>query len=236
MRTHLTVVLASGLVGAAATHWLFYRFLPPSEIFHWSMVDLVWLIPGAIAGGLSAHLLAVIARPRRWVSAGAVVCVAANAAVWLAFLCTAPLSQAEFQRIDARRQEADSTGGLVNFATDQPTVVAGRWHGTYGVINFADGFLTMSAGPAIGFANTIVVPARYDGEATKRESFAIAGLALFLSTAFWTAAGGLATSAMQSLRRRSAQPKEPPGATTPLLTDRRAPGGDGASDARHSRA
>ena len=215
MRTYLAILLAAGVGGAAATQWLFYRFLPLSEVFRWSDLDLLWLLPGAIAGALSAHFVAVIAQPRRRGSRGAVVCAAANTAVWLAFLSTATLSQSEFQQIAARRVEIDSARGGMNFITDQPIVVAARWSGTFGAVNVPDRLLNLSAGPAIGFANMVIVPARYADSATRGESYAVAGLAFFLSTAFWIAAGGLAPRLIRRLRRKGTQPKESLGAAAP---------------------
>lgn len=130
------------------------------------------------------------------------LCVLANTVAWTAFALFSPqVSPAEFQQIRADRADQDAHPGSMNFVTDQPVVVAARWHGTYGVINLADGLVTVSANPAIGFATMITVPAAHL-RATKRESFIVAGVAFFLSTAFWAAVGATASAVMRRYRDR----------------------------------
>ena len=75
-------------------------------------------------------------------------------------------------------------------------------HGTFGATNFADWLLTLFAAPAIAFGERLIVPSRYYGiDATKRESFAIAGIGFVLSTCFWAAVGNI-VSAWRNDRRR----------------------------------
>lgn len=84
--------------------------------------------------------------------------------------------------------------------------MAGRWHGTFGALNFADWLLSLFAGPAIGFAELLIVPARYIGiDATKRESFAIAGLGFVLSTGFWLALGDTLSALRRGFQARAAK-------------------------------
>lgn len=76
--------------------------------------------------------------------------------------------------------------------------------GAFGAVNFADWLVSVFAGPAIGFADLLIVPARYMGVgATKRESFAIAGLWFGLSTDFWIAFGDLVSVLARLFRRRA---------------------------------
>jgi hypothetical protein len=83
--------------------------------------------------------------------------------------------------------------------------VAARWHGTFGAVNFADWLLTLFAGPAIEFTELLIVPSRYIGtDATKRESFAIAGIGFVLSTGFWVTFGNAASALRRRYRRRAA--------------------------------
>jgi hypothetical protein len=73
-------------------------------------------------------------------------------------------------------------------------------------MNFADGLLTLFAAPAITFAHRLVVPPRYLFlDATKGESFAIAGLGFLLSTAFWMAVGGTVSGLTRAFRSRLGQ-------------------------------
>jgi len=199
MKVHWAVVLGLAILGAAMTQLLTNRFVPVAEIFHWENWQSSW-IEGATAGALFGHFLWVIAKPRERASRSATSCTLANTLVWLSFLTfSPPLDTAEFTRIERERVQRDADLGGFDLTTDQPIVVAGRWHGTFGAMNFADWLLTLFAAPAIGFAELLIMPSRYFGiDATKRESFAIAGLGFVLSTAFWVAIGDVATA----LRRR----------------------------------
>jgi hypothetical protein len=200
------LLLLLGLFGAGATLYL-RSGLRPSEISGWDAFVVVRVITGGIAGVLSAHLLWIVARPRARVSRATAACVLANAVAWAAFVLFSPaLSPAEFQQIRADRAQKDVEPGLMG-ASDQPVVVAARWHGTYGTINPADALVSLSANPAIHFATIVTVPARYGGLRgnTKRESYVIAGLAFLLSTAFWAAVGGAATAVMRRHRNRTAR-------------------------------
>jgi hypothetical protein len=149
-------------------------------------------------------------KPRQRASRAAAICALANVLVWLSFLTlSTPLDDAEFTRIDSERVQRDTNQGGLDLVTDQPIIVAARWHGTFGAVNFADGLLTLFAGPAIGFTELLIVPSRYIGtDATKRESFAIAGIGLVLSTGFWVAFGDV-VSALRRLYRRRATKRAP---------------------------
>lgn len=203
---HWALVLGLAISGAAVTQFPLYDFLPLSEIFrpeNWGSD----LIPGAVAGATIGHFIWVIAKPRRRASHAAAVCVLANIFVWLSFLTfTPPLEDAEFSRVDKERSQRDANPSQLDASAHQPIVVASRWHGTYGALSFADQLLTFSAGPAIWFAELLIVPVRHIGiDATKRESFAIAGLGFVLSTSFWVALGDIVSALRRLYRRRTAK-------------------------------
>jgi hypothetical protein len=133
------------------------------------------------------------------------VLVVANVLVWISFLVFNPQRpESEFAEITARRAGQGSQDGL-DIIDDAPIIVAGRWSGTFGAVNAADYALHLSAGPAVTFAEWIVVPPLSIGsDATKGESYVIAGVAFVLSTSFWTAFGGSISALRRAyLRRRS---------------------------------
>jgi hypothetical protein len=176
--------MAGAVVGGLAACLLIYR-----EV---SLVDVARLLPWSevVAGGIAGALLSHVGRlasKRRLVSRAGRLAVLANAIVWTAFLIVTPsLDPSEFARIDADRE----TKSGFDFIHDAPTVVAARWHGTYGAVNAADMLLSFAAAPAIAFAQLLVVPPPQVGAAaTRGESFVIALLAFVLSTAFWFVAG-----------------------------------------------
>jgi hypothetical protein len=145
-------------------------------------------------------------------SRAAAICAFANVLAWLSFLTfSTPLDDAAFSRSDRARVQHDAgvgDGGLT-MITDQPIVVAARWYGTFGSVNLADWILNLSAGLAIFFGHRLIVPSHYteiEGiHATKRESFAIAGIGFVLSTAFWVAFGDVVSALRRWLRRRAAK-------------------------------
>lgn len=204
MAIHWVLVLAFGISGAVITQYLTYRFLPAGEIFRLENWQSPW-IAGATAGAIVGHFIWVISKPRQRASRAAAICALANVLVWLSFLTfSRPINNAEFSRIDRERVQRDANQGGLDLVTDQPIIVAARWHGTFGAVDFGDWLLTLFAGPAIGFAELLIVPSRYIGtDATKRESFAIAGIGFVLSTGFWVAFGN-AVSALRRLYRRHA--------------------------------
>jgi hypothetical protein len=203
---HWALVLGFAMLGAAMTQFLTYRFLPIGEVFRWENWQSPW-IAGATGAALIGHLLWVIAKPRQRTSRAATVLTLANVFVWLSFLTfTPPLDSAEFSRVESERVQRDADRGGIDLITDQPIVVASRWHGTFGAVNFADWLLSLFAGPAIGFAELLIVPSRYIGiDATKRESFAIAGLGFILSTGFWLAFGDVVSALRRRFRARAAK-------------------------------
>jgi hypothetical protein len=193
--TRLIFLIGLGLVGTCATQLVRYRFLPLAKVLRWEAWDSL-SIAGIVAGMLGGHVLWMLAEPLRRVSRATAICVVANAMVWASFLIfSSPLATAEFQRIAEERARRDADPGGMDLTTDRPIVVAGRWHGTFGALNFPDRLLSLFAAPAIGFADLLVVPVRYSGlDATKGESFAIAGLGFLLSTVFWATVGGAVSS------------------------------------------
>lgn len=202
MAVQWALVLAFGIAGAVITQYLTYRDFPVAEMFRWENWQSAW-IAGATAGAIVGHLVWVTWKPRQRVSRAAVIiCALANVLVWISFLAFSPtLDDEEFGRIETERRERDARPGHLEWTTDQPIVVAARWHGTFGAVNFADRVLSLFAGPAIGFVDLLVVPSRYIGiDATKRESFAIAGFGFVLSTGFWVVFGDV-VSALRRLYR-----------------------------------
>ena len=197
--SHRSLLAASALTGAVLTHFLLLRTLPISEAFAWDNVDRGWVLVGAISGVVLGHLGWVAANPLRRLSRAAAFCALANVAVWVAFIAlTPPVEDSEFQRIAAERRQLDAGSGPITFVTDVPTILAGRWHGTFGAVNFPDRLLSLFNLGAAGFVELLVVSPRYMGAGpTRGESFAIAGVAFILTTAFWIAFGG----AISALRR-----------------------------------
>jgi hypothetical protein len=73
-------------------------------------------------------------------------------------------------------------------------------------VNFADWLLSLFAGPAIGFADLLIVPSRYIGiDSTKRESFAIAGIGFVLSSGFSVVFGDVVSALRRLYGRRVAK-------------------------------
>jgi hypothetical protein len=154
---------------------------------------------GAIGGALLGNLCWVALKLPKRVTRATFLCVVANVLVWISFLIfTPPLTASEFAEISAHRAAQD-----FDIVHDVPIVVAGRWSGTWGAVNAADYALHLIAGPAVAFAELLVVPPSYSGNyATKGESYAIAGMAFVLSTSFWMAVGGGFSALRRAYRRR----------------------------------
>lgn len=184
-RAAYLMLCVGALTGAWSTELLLYRDIGVLAALRWGY----WPglnVEGAIAGALLVNFAWILINPRRRLRRSAAIAVVANAAVWVAFLLlTPPLTLAQFVEIDSERarREADSAMTLMSH---QPVIVAGRMVGTYWSINIMDRPLHLFAGPAIQYAALIVVPIRYGtANATRPESFVIAGAAFVLSTAFW---------------------------------------------------
>jgi len=207
MTIHRALVLGLAVIGAVSTGLLTCRFLPLAEVYRWGNCQSLWIVVGATAGALWGHLVWVLAKPRHRVSRAAAACTLANMVAWLSFLVfTPPLPSAEFGRIAAERVQRDAGAGGLDIIHDKPTIVAGRWHGTFGAVNFADWLLTLFAAEAIGFAQVLMIPSRYPGiDATRGESFAVAGVSFVLSTAFWVAFGGAVTALRRKYGARAAK-------------------------------
>jgi hypothetical protein len=206
MAVRWALVLAFGIAGAVIMQYLTYRDFPVAEVFRWENWQSSW-IAGATAGAIVGHVVWVISKARQRVSRAAVICALANVFVWMSFLAfSPPLDDEEFGRIETERRERDARPGHLEWTTDQPIVVAARWHGTFGAVNFADWLLSLFAGPAIGFADLLIVPSPYIGiDATKRESFAIAGFGFVLSTGFWVVFGDVVSALRRLYRGRAAK-------------------------------
>ena len=201
--TRLVLCTSLALVGAILTQFLGHRYLPLSEVFLWENWD-DFAIPGAIGGALLANLCWVAIEPSTRISRAMFVCVVANALAWTSFLLfNPPLPDSEFTRIAAERAGHDAGRETIQFITDQPIVVAGRWHGTYGSVNRADFVFSWFAAPAVQFTEFFVIPPRYIGsDATKGESYVTAAVGFVLSTSFWTAVGGGVSALRGATRRR----------------------------------
>ena len=155
----------------------------------------MWLITGAGAGALLGVLLWTLLAPRSRVRRATAILVATNCLAWLSYLVlTPPLPDSEFDAIIRQRADRDARllEGGVDIIHDGPSVLAAREHGFWPV-NHSHHFLLLMSGPAIGFAELHVVPARYlTTRPTSAESYWIAAIAVVLSTAWWTTVGGLA--------------------------------------------
>jgi hypothetical protein len=192
------------VIGAIGTQLLATRYLPLADRFVWDSWDD--LVPfGAVGGALLGNLCWVALKASERVTGATFVCVVANVLVWIAFLVfNPPLTASEFAEISAHRAGQDSRSGY-DIVTDVPIVVAGRWSGTWGALNAADYALHVFAGPAVLFAELLVVPPFYSGDyATKGESYVIAGVCFVLSTSFWAAFGGGISAFRREYRRRQA--------------------------------
>jgi hypothetical protein len=196
LTAHRWLLAASAFSGAVVTHFLLWRTLPIGETFSWDIVDGQWVTVGAIAGVVLGHFGWVLANPRQRLSRAAAVCALANIVIWTAFVVfTPPVDDSEFQRI------ADTV------LHDAPTIVAGRWHGTFGAVNVPDRLLSLFDPGAVEFAQLLLLSPRYGIDATRRESFAVAGLAFILTTAFWVTFGGAISALRRRYRRRQATPE-----------------------------
>jgi hypothetical protein len=204
MTLHWALVLAFGVAGVGITQYLTYRDFPVAEMFRWENWQSPW-IAWATAGAIVGHCVWVISNPRQRVSRAAAIRALANMLVWISFLAFSPLlDDEEFGRIETERRQRDADPGHLEWTTDRPIVVAARSHGTFGAMNFADWLLMLFAAPAIAFAELLIVPARYVGiDATKRESFAIAGFGFVLSSGFWGVFGGVVGALRRLYRRRA---------------------------------
>ena len=193
------------VIGAIATQLSATRYLPVAERLRWESWDELVLV-GAIGGALIGNLCWVAMKLPERVTRATLLCVVANVLVWISFLFTPPLTASEFVEIVAHRAGQDSQDGF-DIVHDVPIVVAGRWFGTWGAVNAADYALHVFAGPAVIFAELVVVPPSFSGNyATKGESYAIAAVAFVLSTSFWTAfAGGISALRRAFLRRQAAR-------------------------------
>ncbi len=192
------------VVGGVSTQLLTTRYLPLAERFLWER----WgeFVPfGALGGALLGNLCWVALKASQRVTRAMFVCVVANVVVWLAFLVfNPPLTESEFAEITTQRAGQNSQNGL-DIVDDAPVVVAGRWSGTFGAVNGADYALHLFAGPAVMFAEVLVVPVLYSGSyATTGESWEVAGVGFMLSTSFWTTFGGGISALRRAYRRRRA--------------------------------
>jgi hypothetical protein len=158
---------------------------------------------GAIGGALLGNLCWLALKLPERLTRATLLCVVANVLVWISFLAFAPpLTVSEFAEISAHRAGQDSRNGF-DIVHDVPIVVAGRWSGTWGAVNAADYALHVFAGPAVIFAELLVVPPSFSGNyATKGESYAIAAMAFVLSISFWMAVGDGTSALTRAYRRR----------------------------------
>jgi hypothetical protein len=213
----ILLIVAGAAVAVIASQIALYRFLPISMALDWDAWTANFVVEAAIAGGLVANLLWIVARPRQRFSRAAVIAVAANVVAWIGFLAVhPPLTPAQFAEIDAERTRRDRDSGI-DLATHEPIIVAARMHYTYPPEGVADRLLALAAEPAITWAALHVVPYQYGtAYATRRESFTIAATAFVLSTAFWavfpSAIGAVVRGwrAISSRARRTPIPERPP--------------------------
>lgn len=160
----------------------------------------MWLVTGAGAGALLGVLLWTLLAPKSRVHRATAVLVAINCLAWLLYLVFTPrLPDSEFgasvrQRAEHDAREARGLEGGTYISFDPPSVLAAREAG-YWPVNLSHRFLQLMSAPAIAFAESHVMPARYllgTSRPTRAESYWIAAIAFILSTAWWTTVGGLA--------------------------------------------
>jgi hypothetical protein len=185
-----------------------------------------WTFDGAIAGVLLGHAAFVFKDSKRRLSRAVVLCVLGNVVAWLIFLSFGErVTDAEFARSAVERARLSAGSGGLSMITDTPAVVACRWVGTYGAVNFADRVLSIFAGPAIGFTQAVVVPdssSMAEGViATPGESWRVAATAFLLSTTFWIAVGSV-VSALRRWRRSARSANEATSSPASQARDRTA--------------
>jgi hypothetical protein len=154
MTIHRLILLGGALFGVViqevVTDRSFSLFVAIRHNDSWQVQwEIWWMIAGALAGALTGHFLWVLVDPRRRLSRAATVLILLNTIIWISYLIvTPPLAMSEFEQIEAERTLRDAGTGGLDFVTHAPTVVAGRWHGTFGAVNVADSWLTLFAFPA----------------------------------------------------------------------------------------
>jgi hypothetical protein len=212
MTAHRVVVLALAALGVLFHQIFPNQFRSSIEELRQHNWEIAWTISGGLTGALTGHLVWVLLDPRRRLSRAGKYLTTANIVVWLSYvIVTPPLGASEFRQIEVERVTPKSGASGLDNIFHWPIVVAGRWHGTYGPMNFADGLLSVFASPAIDYAHLQVVPSRYVGSTpTRGESFVVAAFAFFLSTAFWAAFGDVVSGGIQWIRRRSRKDREAP--------------------------
>jgi hypothetical protein len=207
LTAHRLLVFSSALLGGGAAQVRLFGFSALDDSILWQPSSGVF-VEGAIGGALIGHLFWVLTRPRRRLSRAAAVCALLNVLVWCSYIIvTPPLPAPEFERIAAQRAEVDAGRTAGSFVTDTPIIVAGRWSGTFGSVNFADKLLGVVAYPANQFANLMVQPRYFGIDSTRGESFATAGLGFLLSTAFWVAFGGTVSLLRWRSRKTDSTPR-----------------------------
>lgn len=212
--SHRPLLAASAFSGAVMTHFLLFRELPFPAAFEWDTFDGCWVTVGAIAGAVLGHLGWVAVNPRQRISRAAAVCALVNLAVWAAFVAfTPPVEDSEFAQVAAQREPLHADSGQLEIIHDAPTIVAGRWHGTFGAVNFPDRLLSLVDPGAIPFAQLLVIPPRHLASgATRAESFVVGGLAFLLSTAFcglaWRSDFGATEIPTDGVKTQRAAPRE----------------------------
>lgn len=167
-------------------------------------------VESAVAIALVAHLAWSCWRPSTRIGRLSRWLMAAQAVAWIAFLAVSPpVPDKVFADIDARRP-AHRDGAFV-IVHDAPTIVAGRYSGTFGPMNAADRAMIMFT-PALGYALVLhfhLVPHRSKlTEPAREESYAIAALAFVVSLAFWNALG-TGVQAWRARRRARARALDP---------------------------
>jgi hypothetical protein len=157
--TRFLLCASLAVIGAIATQLSATRYLPLVDRLQWESWDELVLL-GAIGGALLGNLYWVAMKPSERVTRAIVLCVLAHVLVWISFLIfNPPLTEAEFADIDASRKALSTDNGF-DLLTDQPFVVAGRWSGTYGAVNDADGTFAMDS---MGAPGMVITPASHTG-------------------------------------------------------------------------
>ena len=177
-------------------------------------MELSLLVESAMASALVAHLAWSCWRPSKRIGRLSRWLMAAHTAAWIAFLVVSPpVPEKVFAEIDARRRAPTGSMGGIELWFDVPTIVAGRYSGTFGPMNEADRAMILFAGPALDYAKQLhfhLVPFPHTlTEPSRGESYAIAALAFVLSLAFWNALGAI-VQFWRARRRARASALDPP--------------------------
>jgi hypothetical protein len=187
------VAVVAGAVPATICASVLY-----ASVFREWDVWLAWFaLQAAIGGGLSGQLVWACLNVRHRVTRAGAILVGLCMATWAIFLL--------FGAAHEWPQPLQKGDGSIEVIHDLPALVAGRAFGVFGAVNAADRLLGLMAHEAIGFASQVVSLATGDVlEHTVAQSYAVAGVAVVLSAAWWLAFGNAVSAFGRRRRERRA--------------------------------